>query len=111
VRRYFSYLEHSIDRGTQWPVFEPNGENLWASVPSAISDFLLAEFQKGALAGMTPEEAFFVRCDRATMAQNDLDEGRLVCLIGVAPVRPAEFVPPKLSFDSATGPSVTSGCP
>jgi phage tail sheath protein FI len=92
VRRYFIYLEDSIDRGTQWTVFEPNGEGLWASVRATISDFLLAEFRKGALAGDTPEEAFFVRCDRATMTQDDLDDGRLVCVVGVAPLRPAEFV-------------------
>ncbi|HEV8687987.1 MAG TPA: hypothetical protein VGQ84_11985, partial [Gaiellaceae bacterium] len=65
---------------------------LWASVRAAISDFLLAEFREGALAGDTPEEAFFVRCDRTTMTQDDLDDGRLVCVVGVAPLRPAEFV-------------------
>ena len=92
VRRYFNYLEHSIDRGTQWTVFEPNGEELWAKLRASISDFLLAEFRKGALAGDRPEEAFFVRCDRSTMTQDDVDDGRLVCLVGVAPVRPAEFV-------------------
>jgi uncharacterized protein len=92
LRRYFAYLEHSIDRGTQWTVFEPNGEPLWATVREAISDFLLSEFRKGALAGEKAEEAFFVRCDRSTMTQNDLDEGLLICLVGVAPLRPAEFV-------------------
>jgi phage tail sheath protein FI len=92
VRRYFIYLEHSIDRGTQWTVFEPNGEELWATLRTAISDFLLSEFRRGALAGTTPENAFFVRCDRTTMTQNDLDDGRLVCVVGVAPLRPAEFV-------------------
>jgi phage tail sheath protein FI len=73
-------------------VFEPNGEQLWANVRSTISDFLLNEWQQGALLGDRPEKAFFVRCDRSTMTQNDLDNGRLVCLIGVAPLRPAEFV-------------------
>lgn len=92
VRRYFNYLEASIDRGTQWAVFEPNGELLWASVRGAISDFLYAEWRAGALLGSKPEEAFFVRCDRTTMTQNDLDNGRLVCLVGVAVVKPAEFV-------------------
>ncbi len=91
-RRYFSYLEASIDRGTQWAVFEPNGERLWASVRQTVSDFLYAEWRGGALLGTTPEEGYFVRCDRSTMTQNDLDNGRLVCLIGVAIVRPAEFV-------------------
>ena len=92
LRRYFAYLEHSIDRGTQWTGFEPNGEELWATLRTVLSDFLLAEFRRGALAGRTPEEAFFVRCDRSTMTQDDLDDGRLACLIGVAPQRPSEFV-------------------
>jgi hypothetical protein len=92
VRRYFAYLEHSIDKGTQWAVFEPNGERLWANVRRTISDFLLNEWQQGALLGDKPEKAYFVRCDRSTMTQNDLDNGRLVCLIGVAPLYPAEFV-------------------
>jgi hypothetical protein len=92
VRRYFAYLEHSIDRGTQWAVFEPNGEALWANVRRTISDFLFNEFQMGALLGDKPESAYFVKCDRSTMTQNDLDNGRLVCLIGVAALKPAEFV-------------------
>ena len=92
VRRYFIYLEHSLDRGTQWTVFEPNGEELWTTLRTAISDFLLVELRRGALAARTPEEAFFVRCDRSTMTQDVLDDGRLVCVVGVAPLRPAEFV-------------------
>ncbi len=92
LRRYFAYLERSIDKGTQWAVFEPNGEALWANVRRTIEDFLLNEWQMGALLGEKPEKAYFVKCDRTTMSQNDLDNGRLVCLIGVAPLRPAEFV-------------------
>jgi hypothetical protein len=92
LRRYFAYLEHSIDKHTQWAVFEPNGELLWANVRRTVEDFLLNEWQNGALLGEKPEKAFFVKCDRSTMGQNDLDNGRLVCLIGVAPLRPAEFV-------------------
>lgn len=92
LRRYFAYLERSIDKGTQWAVFEPNGEALWANVRATIRDFLVNEWASGALLGDKPEKAFFVRCDRSTMTQNDLDNGRLVCLIGVAPLRPAEFV-------------------
>ena len=92
VRRYFAYIEQSIDRGTQWAVFEPNGEALWANVRRTIEDFLLAEWRNGAMLGDRPDKAFFVKCDRTTMTQNDLDNGRLVCLIGVAPLRPAEFV-------------------
>jgi phage tail sheath protein FI len=92
LRRYFAFLEHSIDLGTQWAVFEPNGELLWANVRGTIDEFLLDQWQQGALLGEKPEKAYFVRCDRSTMTQQDLDTGRLVCLVGVAPLRPAEFV-------------------
>jgi phage tail sheath protein FI len=92
IRRYFIYLENSIDRGTQWAVFEPNGERLWANIRTTISDFLYNEWVSGALLGSTPKEAFFVQCDRSTMTQNDLDNGRLICLVGVAAIKPAEFV-------------------
>jgi len=92
VRRLFIYLEHSIDKSTQWAVFEPNNELLWASIRQTITDFLITTWRTGALMGTKPEEAFFVRCDRTTMTQNDLDNGRLICLIGVAPTYPAEFV-------------------
>ncbi len=92
LRRYFAFLESSIDRGTQWAVFEPNGERLWANVKRTVEDFLANEFVSGHLLGTKPEESYFVRCDRTTMTQNDIDNGRLVCLIGVAPLRPAEFV-------------------
>lgn len=92
VRRYFIYLERSIDRSTQWAVFEPNGERLWANIRDTISAFLYNEWRSGALLGGTPEEAYFVRCDRSTMTQNDIDNGRLICEIGVAAIKPAEFV-------------------
>ncbi|HEY8877829.1 MAG TPA: phage tail sheath subtilisin-like domain-containing protein [Roseateles sp.] len=92
VRRLFIYLEHSIDKASQWAVFEPNGEKLWANVRRTVEDFLFVLWRDGALLGAKPEEAYFVRCDRTTMTQNDLDNGRMICLIGVAPVRPAEFV-------------------
>jgi hypothetical protein len=92
VRRYFAYLEHSVDKGTQWAVFENNNEALWANIRRTVEDFLFNEWRSGALMGSKPEEAFFVRCDRSTMTQNDLDNGRLICLVGVAVVKPAEFV-------------------
>ena len=92
VRRLLIFLEHSIDKSTQWAVFEPNNERLWESIRRQLEAFLASIWRSGALMGRTPEEAFFVRCDRTTMTQNDLDNGRLVCLIGVAPLRPAEFV-------------------
>ncbi len=92
LRRYFAYLERTIDVGTQWVVFEPNGPQLWDNVRRTVEDFLYNEWRQGALLGNKPEEAYFVRCDRSTMTPNDLDNGRLVCLVGVSPVRPAEFV-------------------
>ena len=92
VRRYFLYLERSVDKSTQWVVFEPNGERLWDNVRTTVEGFLYNEWSEKRLLGSSPKEAFFVRCDRSTMTQNDLDNGRLICLVGVAPLRPAEFV-------------------
>ena len=92
VRRYITYLEQSIDRGTQWTVFEPNDEPLWATVRGAVSNFLLNEWKQGGLLGRKSEEAFFVRCDHTTMTQSDIDNGRLVCEVGVALIRRAEFL-------------------
>lgn len=92
LRRYFAYLERSLEKGTQWVVFENNHEPLWANVRRTVEDFLFNEWKSGHLMGEKPQEAYFVRCDRSTMTQNDIDNGRLICLIGVAPVRPAEFV-------------------
>lgn len=92
VRRLFIYLEASIEKNTQWVVFEPNNEKLWARVKQTITQFLTEVWKDGALMGTTPQEAFFVKCDRTTMTQNDIDNGRLIVLIGVAPVKPAEFV-------------------
>jgi phage tail sheath protein FI len=92
VRRLFIFLEQSIDRGTQWAVFEPNSEPTWIAIRTSITNFLRTVWRNGALMGTTQEEAFFVKCDRTTMTQDDFDNGRLICLIGVAPVKPAEFV-------------------
>lgn len=92
VRRLFIYIEESIEKGTQWVVFEPNDEKLWARVKATITQFLTGVWKDGALMGTKPEEAFFVKCDRSTMTQDDIDNGRLICVIGIAPVKPAEFV-------------------
>lgn len=92
VRRLVIYLEHSIDASTRWAVFEPNDEQLWQTIRHTVEEFLTSTWRSGALMGAKPEAAFFVHCDRTTMTQNDLDNGRMVCLIGVAPTRPAEFV-------------------
>jgi hypothetical protein len=92
VRRLFLFLEESIDEGTQWVVFEPNDESLWALVRQTVTNFLTTVWRSGALAGTTADEAFFVTCDRSTMTEDDIANGRLICVIGVAPVYPAEFV-------------------
>jgi phage tail sheath protein FI len=92
VRRYFAYVEHSIDKGTQWVVFAKNDPTTWANVRQTVYDFLYNEWRNDALLGTKPEQAFFVKCDRSTMTQNDLANGRLVCLIGIAVIKPAEFV-------------------
>lgn len=92
VRRLFIYIEHSIDKATQWAVFEPNEKRLWTNIRRTVEDFLLVLWRDGALIGDKPEEAYFVRCDRTTMIQNDLDNGRMICLVGIAPSRPAEYV-------------------
>ncbi|HXH95476.1 MAG TPA: phage tail sheath C-terminal domain-containing protein [Thermoanaerobaculia bacterium] len=102
VRRLFIFLEESIDEGTQWVVFEPNDERLWARVTQSISAFLTRVWRDGALLGTTAEEAFFVKCDRTTMTQDDLDNGRLICIVGVAPVKPAEFVIIRISQFTAS---------
>jgi uncharacterized protein len=92
TRRYFCYLEKSIDEGTQWVVFEVNGPALWDRVRYAVEAFLLNEWKSGALLGATAAQAYFVKCDASTMTQDDLANGRLVCLVGVASAKPAEFV-------------------
>jgi phage tail sheath protein FI len=92
VRRLFLFIEKSIDHGTQWVVFEPNSDPTWAAVRRNVSNFLTSVWRSGALFGTTAEQAFFVRCDRTTMTEDDIQNGRLICVIGVAPVRPAEFV-------------------
>ena len=76
VRRLFIYVEQSIEKGTRWAVFEPNGETTWAHVRRLVSNCLRQLWLNGALVGTTEDEAFFVNCDRTTMTQNDIDSGR-----------------------------------
>ena len=92
VRRLFIYIEESIRVNTNWVVFEPNSETLWGRVTRTIESFLATCWRDGALAGTSPEQAFFVECGLTTMTQDDIDNGRLICQIGIAPVKPAEFV-------------------
>jgi phage tail sheath protein FI len=92
VRRLLGFVEESIELGTQWAVFEANNEATWTRVVRSVSDFLSVRWRDGALAGATPDQAFLVRCDRTTMTADDINHGRLICLIGIAPAKPAEFV-------------------
>lgn len=92
VRRLFIYVEESIKANTNWVVFEPNSTALWSRVTRTIEAFLATCWRDGALAGSSPSEAFFVECGPTTMTQDDIDNGRLICQIGIAPVKPAEFV-------------------
>ncbi|MEU4689783.1 phage tail sheath subtilisin-like domain-containing protein [Actinoplanes sp. NPDC023714] len=92
VRRLFIYIEESIKLSTQWVVFEPNGEPLWALVRQALVNFLDTVWRTGALEGITQAEAFYVRCDRSTMSEDDVQNGRLIVEIGLAVTKPAEFV-------------------
>ncbi len=92
VRRFFLFVEESIDEGTQWVVFEPNGPTLWAQITRNVSAFLRVLWLQGMLAGTKPEEGFFVKCDAETNPQESVDLGRVITIVGIAPLKPAEFV-------------------
>jgi phage tail sheath protein FI len=102
VRRLLIFIEQSLKVGLQDVVFEPNTPQLWASVERVIGNFLLTVFNSGAFAGATPEQSFFVRCDSTTMTPDDIDAGRLIALVGVAPAMPAEFVIIEIALMTAT---------
>src|SRR5262249_50554802 len=103
VRRLFNYLEESILLGTQWVVFEPNDERLWGTIRRNIAAFLMEEWRRGALFGSSPDEAFYVKCDRETNPPDVVDRGQVICEIGICPVKPAEFVIFRLSqFSDST---------
>ena len=92
VRRLFNMIEESIARGTRWVVFEPNDQPLWQDIKRDVGAFLRTVWRDGALMGRTPQEAFFVQCDAETNPQDSIDQGRVVIVIGIAPVKPAEFI-------------------
>jgi phage tail sheath protein FI len=97
VRRTALFIERSLYGSLDWVVFEPNDEPLWAKIRAAIGGFMEHLFRQGAFQGEKPSDAWFVRCDRTTMTQPDIDNGRLIALVGFAPVRPAEFVVLRIS--------------
>ena len=92
VRRYMTFIEQSLAQGVQWAVFENNGPALWSRVSQSVDGFLTRQWLQGSLQGTKKDEAFFVVCNTTTMTQSDIDNGRLVVVVGVAPVLPAEFV-------------------
>jgi phage tail sheath protein FI len=92
IRRLALFLEESLYRGTQWVVFEPNDEPLWAQIRLNLGAFMNGLFRQGAFQGKTPQEAYFVKCDKETTTQNDRNLGIVNILVGFAPLKPAEFV-------------------
>jgi phage tail sheath protein FI len=103
VRRLFNYISESIMGGTQWSVFEPNDEFLWLQLRNAVSSFLTRTWRSGALFGNSPTQAFFVKCDAETNPPDVIEAGQVVCEVGIAPVKPAEFVIFRLSQFSGGG--------
>jgi hypothetical protein len=85
-------VENSIEKGTQWVVFEPNDSSLWKKVTRNIKGFLTLIYMSGALFGKSPDEAFYVKCDDETNPPEVIDAGQMICEIGLCPVKPAEFV-------------------
>src|SRR4029453_4955175 len=92
VRRTALFIEESLYRGTQWVVFEPNDEPLWAQIRLNVGAFMQNLFRQGAFQGKTPPEAYLVKCDKETTTQNDINLGIVNILVGFAPLKPAEFV-------------------
>jgi len=92
VRRTALYIEESLDRGTQWVVFEPNGEPLWAQIRLNVGEFMHNLFRQGAFQGQTPRDAYFVKCESGTTTQDDINRGIVNIIVGFAPLKPAEFV-------------------
>jgi len=102
VRRFALFLEETLFRNTQWVVFEPNDEPLWAQIRTSIGAFMQDLFRQGAFQGSTPRDAYFVRCDAETTTQYDIDRGIVNILVGFAPLKPAEFVVISIQQKTAT---------
>jgi uncharacterized protein len=108
VRRLFNFVSESIMEGTQWSVFEPNDEKLWIQLRIAAENFLTRVWNDGALFGSTPSQAFYVKCDSETNPPEVIEAGQVICEIGIAPVKPAEFVVFRLSqFSGGEGSSIS----
>jgi phage tail sheath protein FI len=92
IRRLALFIEETLFRGTQWVVFEPNDEPLWAQIRLNVGSFMNTLFRQGAFRGASPRDAYFVKCDKDTTTQADIDRGIVNILVGFAPLKPAEFV-------------------
>jgi uncharacterized protein len=108
VRRLFNYIAESINEGTQWSVFEPNDDRLWMQLRIAAANFLTRTWRDGALFGATPEQAFYVKCDEETNPPENIEAGQVTVEIGIAPVKPAEFVVFRISQFTAGATEVTA---
>jgi phage tail sheath protein FI len=97
VRRLFNFVSESIITGTQWSVFEPNDDRLWGKLSTNVGSFLSRVHRSGALSGASPADAYFVKCDAETNPPEVVEAGQVVCEVGIAPVKPAEFVIFRLS--------------
>jgi phage tail sheath protein FI len=100
-QQYLSYLRKSLTQGTQWAAFENNNPQLWSRVSQTANNFLTSEWQQGKLKGQSRQMAFYVKCDSSTMTQNDIDNGRLILVVGVALQKPAEFVTIRINQQTA----------
>jgi hypothetical protein len=103
VRRLFNYIETSLQRGTMWAVFEPNDTRLWARLRRDVTNFLTGVYRDGALFGASPSQAFYVKCDDELNPPESRDLGRVIIEIGIAPVKPAEFIIFRISQWSSEG--------
>ena len=92
VRRLALFVEESLQRGTQWAVFEPNDEPLWSQLRLSVGAFMYDLFRQGAFVGQSPKDAYFVRCDSSTTTQSDIDRGIVNVAVGFAPMMPGEFI-------------------
>jgi phage tail sheath protein FI len=105
VRRLALFLEESLYRGTQWVVFEPNDEPLWAQIRTSLGAFMQDLFRQGAFQGASPRDAYFVKCDGQTNTQYDIDRGVVNIHVGFAPLKPAEFVLIRIQQKTAGSPA------
>ena len=108
VRRLFNYVSESIMRGTQWAVFEPNDQRLWMQLKISTTNFLTRVWRDGALFGSTPQQAFYVKCDAETNPPDVVEAGQVVVEVGIAPVKPAEFVIFRISQFTGGGEAETA---